>query len=432
MSKFDCQDRHFMQRALDLAQLALNNTTPNPRVGCVLVKHNRVIGEGYTQAVGGHHAEMQALINAQQLNENTCDAIAYVSLEPCHHFGHTPPCTKALLEAGIKRVVVATLDPNPIVAGKGIEFLRASGITVEIGLHQEKAIEINAGFFTRMLHQRPWIRLKTASSLDGRTALTNGVSQWITNQAARADGHRWRARACGVMTGIGTILSDDPQLNVRYIGTKRQPLPIILDSRLQIPLTANILKGRPPLIVCASETLLNSIKAKKLYDVGTEIVALPIQDNHPKNESQLISYTQYSSATKKNITEKIDKNLSLSNNTDSHFPLQNQNKNALGIDLNAVALFLAKRQLNEIHVEAGHTLQGAWIKTGLVDELLMYFSPAIIGNSGKGLFLLPEITNLNQMHGFHFKSIELLEDNLRLLLQSKKNLNYLNIGSNNI
>ncbi|MEK7810669.1 MAG: bifunctional diaminohydroxyphosphoribosylaminopyrimidine deaminase/5-amino-6-(5-phosphoribosylamino)uracil reductase RibD, partial [Pseudomonadota bacterium] len=231
-------DSQWMARALQLAALGLNTTSPNPRVGCVLVKDGKIIGEGWHQRAGEAHAEVHALRAAGSAAQG---ATAYVTLEPCSHFGRTPPCAGALIAAGISRVVIAMQDPNPLVSGQGIALLRDAGIEVEYGLIESVARELNIGFFARMTRGLPWVRSKIAASLDGRTALANGTSQWITGEAARQDVQRWRARSCAVVTGIGTVLADDPQLNVR-IDTGRQPLRVVLDSDLRIPPNAKIIQ----------------------------------------------------------------------------------------------------------------------------------------------------------------------------------------------
>ncbi|WP_353156907.1 bifunctional diaminohydroxyphosphoribosylaminopyrimidine deaminase/5-amino-6-(5-phosphoribosylamino)uracil reductase RibD, partial [Herminiimonas fonticola] len=220
--------------ALELAARGMFTTAPNPRVGCVIVKDNQVIGSGYTQPVGHAHAEVQALNDAADKGYDVAGATVYVTLEPCSHHGRTPPCADALIRARVARVVAAIADPNPLVAGQGLARLQAAGIEVACGVLEAEAREINIGFLSRMQHGKPWVRMKSAASLDGMTALHNGISQWITGDEARADGHLWRARACAILTGIGTVMEDDPQLTVRAIDTPRQPQRIVIDSQLQI------------------------------------------------------------------------------------------------------------------------------------------------------------------------------------------------------
>jgi diaminohydroxyphosphoribosylaminopyrimidine deaminase/5-amino-6-(5-phosphoribosylamino)uracil reductase len=227
-------DHEFMRRALELAERAMFHASPNPRVGCVVVRDGRIIGEGVTQAPGSNHAEIEALQDARRNGHDLHGATAYVSLEPCSHFGRTPPCATALIEARLARVIAAVEDPNPLVAGRGLAMLRDNGVDVRCGLLANEAAELNIGFFARMNRGRPWLRMKIAASLDGKTALANGVSQWITSEAARTDGHAWRARACAILTGIGTVQADNPQLSVRLVKTSRQPLKVLVDSRLEV------------------------------------------------------------------------------------------------------------------------------------------------------------------------------------------------------
>jgi diaminohydroxyphosphoribosylaminopyrimidine deaminase/5-amino-6-(5-phosphoribosylamino)uracil reductase len=329
-----------MTLALQLAERGLYTTTPNPRVGCVLVREGKIIGTGWHQRAGEPHAEILALRMAA---EQSRGATAYVTLEPCSHHGRTPPCADALVNAGIQRVVVAMQDPNPLVAGRGLSRLAAAGITVECGLLETEARQLNPGFIKRMRHNLPWLRIKTAASMDGRTALTNGVSQWITGAAARQDVHAWRARSCAILTGIGTILADNPRLNVRDVETSRQPLRIVLDSHLRTPLHAHILDTPGTLIACAHRT---ADRAQALEARGAEILTLP-------NERQQI-------------------------------------------DLPRLLSVLAQRGVNEVMVEAGATLNGALLEQYLVDEWVAYFAPMLMGNSARGLFALPEFTDLSQ------------------------------------
>ena len=246
---YDEADREFMSRALALATRALYDAEPNPRVGCVIVREGRVIGEGWTQAPGSNHAEVEALLDARRNGHDVRGATVYVSLEPCSHFGRTPPCATALIEAHVGRVIAAVEDPNPLVAGGGLEMLRSAGVDVRCGLLEQEAAEINIGFFSRMQRGRPWVRMKIAASLDGKTALENGVSKWITSEAARRDGHAWRARAGAVLTGIGTVRADNPQLNVRLVETPRQPLRVLVDSRLEVDPGARLFEGEGNVLV---------------------------------------------------------------------------------------------------------------------------------------------------------------------------------------
>jgi diaminohydroxyphosphoribosylaminopyrimidine deaminase/5-amino-6-(5-phosphoribosylamino)uracil reductase len=335
---FSAEDHRHMARALELAARGLYTTTPNPRVGCVLVNNGVVVGEGWHEKAGAAHAEVNALNVAGAAARG---ATAYVTLEPCNHHGRTPPCSDALINAGIKRVIAAMPDPNPR-AGGGLLRLAAAGVMVESGLMEAEARDLNAGFVSRMTRGRPWLRLKVAASLDGRTALENGSSQWITGVEARRDGHAFRARACAVLTGIGTVKEDDPRLNVREVETTRQPLRVVVDSRFEIPLSAKILDGGPVLIAIAAE---NPAKAAALRSMGADTLTLP----NPRGK----------------------------------------------VDLLALLQELARRECNEIHVEAGFRLNGSLLKEGLVDELLLYFAPILIGDAARGMFDLPALTDLS-------------------------------------
>lgn len=362
------QDIRFMQMALELAAQATIATSPNPKVGCVIVKDGMVIGRGYTQPVGQAHAEVQALRDAIATGHDTKGATVYVTLEPCSHFGRTPPCANALIDAGISRVVAAVQDPNPQVAGKGITMLRDAGIVVESGLLGERAREMNIGFFKRMETGKPWVRLKVAASLDGRTALANGESKWITASDARDDGHRWRARADAILTGIGTVLADDPQMNVRAIETPRQPIKVVVDSQLRIPVNAKLLQIGKSVIVCAEVLELKQghqqNRQQALIAQGAEVICLP--DDHQQ------------------------------------------------VDLNALLLELGRRQINELHVEAGAKLNGALIAQDCVDELLVYLAPKLLGD-GAGLFDLPELKLVADARQVRFHEISQVGESLRIL-----------------
>lgn len=356
---FSAVDHEFMARALKLAERGLFSTTPNPRVGCVLVKDGIVVGEGWHQRAGEAHAEVHALREAGEL---AAGATAYVTLEPCSHHGRTPPCCEALLAAGVKRVVAAMQDPNPMVAGQGIAWLCDAGVDAVCGLMEAEAQELNIGFVSRMTRGRPWVRLKAAASLDGRTALKNGASQWITGPDARLDGHRWRARACAILTGIGTVRDDDPQLNVRGVDTARQPLRVVIDSRLEISPDARVLQGGRTLIVAAVD---NPLQANVMEAVGAEVICLP----NPEGK----------------------------------------------VDLPAVLRELAKRGVNELHVEAGFKLNGSLLREGLVDELLLYLAPSVIGDAAQGLFNLPELESLAEKKQLQWRDLRQIGSDLRVL-----------------
>jgi diaminohydroxyphosphoribosylaminopyrimidine deaminase/5-amino-6-(5-phosphoribosylamino)uracil reductase len=352
-------DRDWMARALALAERGLYTTTPNPRVGCVLVRAGEVVGEGWHERAGEAHAEVAALRAAGAAARG---ATAYVTLEPCSHHGRTPPCADALIAAGVRRVYAAMSDPNPKVAGEGLARLRAAGAAVEYGLLEAEARELNIGFVSRIERGRPWLRLKVAATLDGKTALLNGASQWITGAEARRDGHAWRARACAVATGIGTVKEDDPQLTVREVPTSRQPLRLVIDSRIEIDPGAKILAGGNALIVAAID---DAAKRKALEAAGSEVVLLP---------------------------------------------------NAQGkVDLEALLRELGRRELNELHVEAGFKLNGSLLREGLVDELLLYFAPSIVGDRARGMFALPELDALSQRYALEVRDLRQIGPDIRIL-----------------
>jgi diaminohydroxyphosphoribosylaminopyrimidine deaminase/5-amino-6-(5-phosphoribosylamino)uracil reductase len=322
-----------MRMALDAAARSLNLTAPNPRVGCVLISpQGQVIGTGQTQMVGGPHAEIVALRDAEERGHSVIDSTAYVTLEPCSHHGRTGPCCEALVNAGVKAVVASIADPNPLVAGRGFDKLRLAGLNVTVGLGAIQAKELNIGFFSRMVRKTPWVRMKIAASMDGRTALNNGVSQWITSDAARADGHAWRARSCAILTGIGTVIADNPRLDVRQVKTLRQPHLVIVDSNLDTPLNAHLfIADRACYIYSAVQ---DNEKKKALEACGATVICLP--DGSGK------------------------------------------------VNLRAMLLDLAKREINELHVEGGQRLNGSLLREGLVDELLFYMAPKLIG-VGQGM-----------------------------------------------
>ena len=352
-----------MQLALKQAELGLFITSPNPRVGCVIVKEGVVIAQGRTQPAGQAHAEVSALRDAAARGVDVRGATVYVTLEPCSHHGRTPPCTDALIQSEVSRVVAAIEDPNPMVAGQGLARLSAAGILTEIGVLAEPAREMNIGFFSRMQRGRPWVRMKIAASLDGGTALLNGVSQWITSEPARADGHAWRARACAILTGMGTVQQDDPQLTVRAVSTPRQPRRIVLDSQLQISSSARVLEGGGTWIVSAQR---DDAREAKLIARGAEIIHLP---------------------------SNVDK-----------------------VDLPALMRELAKREINELHVEAGFKLNGSLLRVGCVDELLIYMAPCLLGPA-QGIARLPELSELSSRINCHFHEVRCIGDDLRLLVR---------------
>lgn len=350
-----------MRAALDQAAKGLFLTSPNPRVGCVIVRDGQIIASGHTQRAGQAHAEIDALNDAASRGVDVRGATLFVTLEPCSHQGRTPPCTGAVIGAGISRVVAAIEDPNPLVAGQGISQLRAAGIAVETDVLANEAREMNIGFFHRMLHGRPWVRLKIAASLDGGTALPNGQSQWITSAAARDDGHAWRARACAIMTGIGTVQQDNPQLSVRAVDTLRQPQRIVVDSQLDIDPAARVLEGGGTWIIT---TDAHPERAGRLRDAGAELIVLPTE--------------------------------------------------GAKVDLQALMQELGRRQINELHVEAGYKLNGSLLRVGCVDEMLIYLAPCLLGPA-QGIARLPELEQLSGRIPMRFHQVDTIGDDLRVI-----------------
>jgi diaminohydroxyphosphoribosylaminopyrimidine deaminase/5-amino-6-(5-phosphoribosylamino)uracil reductase len=343
-----------MGHALELATRGLYTTDPNPRVGCLLVRDGEVVGEGWHVRAGGPHAEINAL---RMAGDRAAGATAYVTLEPCCHHGRTPPCTEALIAAGVRRVVAAMEDPNPRVAGAGLQVLQAAGIEVRSGLLAVEAERLNPGFVMRMREGRPWVRCKLAMSLDGRTAMASGESRWITGEHARRDVHRWRARSSAIMTGVGTVLADDPSLTARLgedeSASSRQPLRIILDTHLRTPPEARLL-GLP------GETLIftgvaDRQREAQLQGDGISVVILPMEGNR--------------------------------------------------LDLAAVMAYLGRMEINEVHLEAGATLSGALLAGGRVDELLVYLAPHLLGDAARGLFTLPGLERMEQRIGLSISDI---------------------------
>jgi diaminohydroxyphosphoribosylaminopyrimidine deaminase/5-amino-6-(5-phosphoribosylamino)uracil reductase len=340
-----------MKRALELARNGLYTSTPNPRVGCVVVNRGRIVGEGWHEKAGAPHAEVVAL---EKAGKRAAGATLYVTLEPCAHHGRTPPCVDLIRKSKVKRVVAAMLDPNP-AAGGGGKALAAGGIAFEHGLLQEEAAELNIGFISRVTRGRPWVRMKIAATLDGRTALQDGRSQWITGEEARRDGHRWRARACAILTGIGTVKADDPQLTVREVETPRQPLRVVVDSRLETPKTARILKGERALIFSAAHGSLPN----------AEVVHLPNANNK--------------------------------------------------VELPKMLEELARRGVNELHVEAGFRLNGSLVREGCVDEFLLYLNPSFLGDAAQGMLDLPAVAELEERLKLRLLSVERVGGDLRIL-----------------
>jgi diaminohydroxyphosphoribosylaminopyrimidine deaminase / 5-amino-6-(5-phosphoribosylamino)uracil reductase len=370
-------DLSYQRAALAAAEPQLYLTSPNPRVGCVLVRAGAVIGSGATQAAGHDHAEVQAVkaaLSNPLINGSLKGATAYVTLEPCSHHGRTPPCADLLIKHQIARVVIAVRDPNPRVDGGGIAKLLAAGIQVEVldvnaageeGEIARAARELNIGFFSRMRRGRPWVRLKVAASLDGITALSSGESQWITSEPARKDGHHYRARACAILTGVGTLRQDDPQLTVRMVSTPRQPRRVLVDSHLDAPLSAKIFNGGDAVWVCCGAATPERIAGYQA--AGHDVIALP--DAQGK------------------------------------------------VDLAAMMRELAQREINELHVEAGYKLNGSLLKAGVVDELLLYLAPKLLGQ-GMGVAALGPLAALGEATQLKIHSTEQLGDDLRIIART--------------
>lgn len=347
-----------MARALQLARQGLYTTDPNPRVGCVLVKDGEIIGEGWHQRAGLSHAEVDALNNAPDAQ----GATAYVTLEPCSHFGRTPPCCDALINAGVSRVVVAMQDPNPLVAGQGLQKLRAAGVDVVCGVLQEESQLLNQGFIKRMTQQRPWVRSKLAMSLDGRTAMASGESKWITSAQARADVQRLRAESSAILTGINTVLADDPALTARVDEDVVQPLRVVLDSRLAMPVDAQLVNGPGRTLILTSST--DDDKKQALQQAGFEVYRVA----------------------------------------------EHQGR----LDLRQVMTFLAEQQINEVLVEAGPTLNGALLAENLVDEWVIYMAPCVLGDQGRGLFTLPDINTMADKKNLNLADVRQVGPDLKL------------------
>ncbi|MDO9405655.1 MAG: bifunctional diaminohydroxyphosphoribosylaminopyrimidine deaminase/5-amino-6-(5-phosphoribosylamino)uracil reductase RibD [Polaromonas sp.] len=349
--------------AIAAAHRSIGLSEPNPRVGCVITDHTGVIvGTGHTQAAGGPHAEIMAMRDAAARGHAVAGATAYVTLEPCSHHGRTGPCCDALIAAGIGKVVASMADPNPLVSGQGFEKLRAAGVVVEVGPGADESRELNIGFFSRMVRKTPWVRLKIAASLDGTTALQNGQSQWITSPEARADGHAWRARSGAVLTGIGTVLQDNPRMDVRLVDTARQPHRIIVDSRLQTPPDAAIFDAAGEVWIYGAVS--DAARQEQLEARGARVFLLP--DASGK------------------------------------------------VDLAALLQDLGRRDINELHVEAGHKLNGSLMRAGLVDEFLVYLAPKLLG-SGQGMSSFGPLESLGAGQQLQFRTVDRIGADLRVL-----------------
>jgi diaminohydroxyphosphoribosylaminopyrimidine deaminase / 5-amino-6-(5-phosphoribosylamino)uracil reductase len=357
-------DAAHVSEALRCAEQALLRASPNPRVGCVIVDTlGRVVGRRATQPAGQAHAEVMAMRDAREHGFDLRGATAYVTLEPCSHHGRTGPCCQALAEAGIGRVVASVTDPNPLVAGRGLAYLQSHGVEVEVGPGAAESMELNIGFFSRMIRKRPWVRMKSATSFDGVSALSNGASQWITSAPAREDGHAWRARACAILTGIGTVEADDPRLDVRTVETPRQPMLVLVDSQLKVSPDAALFAAQRPVYIYTAAA--DADKAARLRARGAEVIEMPAAGG--------------------------------------------------GVDLARMLEDLAvHRQVNELHVEAGAALNGALLGAGLVDELLHYWAPRLLG-PGRPMALLPTLSDLTQGVQLDIRSVRQIGPDLRVV-----------------
>lgn len=364
-------DYQYMSRALQLARRGLYSTDPNPRVGCVIVKDDIVLSEGWHQKAGQPHAEIEALKNAIENNasENISGATCYVTLEPCAHHGRTSPCTVSLIKAGIRKVVAATIDPNPLVAGKGLQQLKEAGIETASGLLEAQAVELNPGFIMRMQQGRPFVRCKLAMSLDGKTALQNGESKWISSSESRLDAQKLRARSSAIMTGIGTVIADDPSMNVRLSETSewakdgQQPLRIILDSRLETPIDAKILSLPGGVIIFHASN--DKENKQNLENTGAELVFV-----NAKRGPDFLEYV--------------------------------------------LAYLATEKEINEILLETGSTLAGEMMQAGLIDELIIYLAPTLLGQDAKSLFQLPLLDNMSDRISLHFSDIRAIGKDIRI------------------
>lgn len=379
---FSTFDEHCMARAIELAKQGLYSAKPNPAVGCVLAKEGVIIAEGWHQQAGLPHAERVALANAQKAGISTQDCTAYVTLEPCSHFGRTAPCADSLVEAGVARVVVAMQDPNPLVAGKGIEKLESSGIEVETGLMQDEAKAINPGFITKMETQLPFVRLKMASSLDGRTAMESGESYWITGEESRVEVHKMRARCGALITGIGTVLADDPSLTVRLSVEQLaqmnlteencHPIRVVLDSNLSMPLDAKMLSlpGRTILMTSRETAELNPSVVETIHNQGIEMVAVSADSDR--------------------------------------------------LDIESILRYLAHEEnVTEVMVESGAIVAGAFIQSGYVNEVHSFIAPSLMGHAAKPLFVLPGIESMDDKIQLQIQSVDRFGEDIRLVLTPK-------------
>ena len=435
-----------LNQCLLLAESARKFTSPNPRVGCVIAdQQTGLASHGHTQPHGHAHAEVMALRDAAAKGISVKGATVYVTLEPCSHYGQTPPCCLALIEAGIGKVVVAVLDPNPLVAGRGVQMLRDAGVVVEVlpadCAEAVAAREVNIGFFSRMVRKTPWVRMKVAASLDGQTALASGASQWITGPAARTDGHAWRAQACAVLTGIGTVLQDNPLLDVRHVPAPRQPHLVIVDSQLETPLNAKLwgtlgkraVRGEdfglsqdaidsiPDRAVFIYAAVPNDAKKLALEALGATVIYMPEMAVQATSANSLLAETIPASDRTANRSQTA--NLKSpphpahpNHQATASNPAASTATKSPKVDLRAMMLDLGQREINELHVEAGFKLNGSLLSAGLVDELLLYTAPKLLG-PGMGIANMAPLAQLHDALQLDFRSAELVGDDLRTVLR---------------
>ena len=366
MSDFSAEDHRHMGEALRLAEQGLYTTDPNPRVGAVVVKDGKVVGRGFHKVAGEAHAEVLAL---QEAGAAAKGATLYVTLEPCAHEGKTPPCAHAVVKSGVTKVIAAMTDPNPLVSGKGFEILKAAGIAVAEGLMAAQAKALNPGFISRMTRGRPWMRTKLAASMDGRTALANGESKWISCDASREDVHRWRARSSAVLTGIGTLLADDPTFTVRLPGEWRQPMKVIVDTNLSTPVDAKVFQRNPDLVYIATG-VDDPEEHEALNAIGANIQVFPERRGF--------------------------------------------------MDLKSILETLAELECNEVLMEAGAGMNGALLEAGLVDELILYICPSLLGDKARGMFSLPGISSMTERRELEIADARIFDKDLRLILRPKQ------------
>ena len=410
-------DSRWMHQAIALATEVVYLTSPNPRVGCVIVRDGRVLGVGATQAVGGPHAEVMALRDLRRRGGNAAGATVYVTLEPCSHYGHTPPCVDALIAERPGRVVVAMSDPNPLVGGRGLAKLRAAGIAVSTSVCTEEALALNPGFVARMVRQTPWVWLKLAGSLDGHGALNNGVSQWITGLAARTDGHHWRARSDVVLTGMGTILADDPRLDVRLVRTPRQPVRAVVDPRFEFPEQARLLGGGPVWLFTART---DDEKAARLAAADVTVVTLPLMDAAEGMRPADGGHRSAAVGVDRQPAARVERRPAAARKG-AHAPhaatvsggRAGREEGPCRVDLAEMLCWMARREVNEVHVEAGPGLSGALLEAGCVDELVVYLAPVLLGDA-RPLVRLPALDALARARRFEFFDSARVGEDIRL------------------